>query len=454
MEKTIDGKTAGVSVFAGGIVIFRGTYVLIIAGGIGSRLVGIGSNDVPKQFTICNEQGETWIQVTVKRFLALGIPARNIIVITTNEGQTELAKDQLLPLKVFEHHIHQIGSNYDYAGAMVKGAEFIKSIDRDAVVINTPSDQYIVADDNFKATMRSAVESAASGVPTIVGVRTTDLNLIRGCGHAIYQAEDLGQTKKVVSFVEKPDLEKAQDLLNSENSALNTGINVWRIQDLFEQSKDLIASKRRDDLNKVIAVLDEQDRTYGKVITLEEAAKRTKEVQREVGGWSMSTDELMLVFDNLHVAIGNFAWADCGTYDSLYKVLNKTADKNAKIGLGDSEARDCSGSLFYTADGYWTKPFGLRNAFMAVNKIYGRTVVVIGDMKYCQLVKEFGEKLGADAITGHSYSIESKNCHVQQTEVDLIVCFVGLSNHSVAAINGRDGEIIVSVSNDSYVKAA
>ena len=30
-------------------------FVLIVAGGIGSRLVGIGSNDVPKQFTICNE---------------------------------------------------------------------------------------------------------------------------------------------------------------------------------------------------------------------------------------------------------------------------------------------------------------------------------------------------------------------------------------------------------------
>ena len=187
----------------------KNVFVLIIAGGIGSRLVGIGSNDVPKQFTVCNEAGETWIQATVKRFLDLGILAKNVVVITTNNGQTRLAEEQLVGLGVYSSRIHQIANNYDYAGAMIKGAEFIKQIDKDAVIINTPADQYVIADDNFKATMVKAIKAASSGIPTLIGVKTTDLNLIKGCGHAIYDPDDLGETKKVIDFVEKPQLARA-----------------------------------------------------------------------------------------------------------------------------------------------------------------------------------------------------------------------------------------------------
>ncbi|NCU34338.1 hypothetical protein EOM27_03395 [Candidatus Saccharibacteria bacterium] len=432
----------------------KNVFVLIIAGGIGSRLVGIGSNDVPKQFTVCNEAGETWIQVTVKRFLDLGILAKNVVVITTNNGQTRLAEEQLVGLGVYSSRIHQIANNYDYAGAMIKGAEFIKQIDKDAVIINTPADQYVIADDNFKATMVKAIKAASSGIPTLIGVKTTDLNLIKGCGHAIYDPDDLGETKKVIDFVEKPQLARAEELLDAGNSALNTGINVWSVKTLFEQAKTVIDKKRLEDLEKVTEAIDRSEKIYGKAATKEQIAKLTSDIQSEVKGWSLGTDELMDVFDNLQVSIGVFTWADCGTYDSLYKVLRKSADhKNAKIGGGELDSRYCSSNLFFVAENYLLKAFGLQNSFVAVNSIYNRTVIVVGDMEHCQLVKEFGEKLGDDLITGHSYNIESKNCHVQSTEVeDAMVCFIGLNNHSATSLKGRNGEIIVSISDDSFKK--
>ncbi len=436
-------------------VILLGVFVLIIAGGIGSRLAGIGSIFKPKQFTICNEKGETWIQVTVKRYVNLGIDPKNIIVITTNKGQTDLAKGQLLGLGVLSTRIYQIADNYDYAGAMIKGAEFIKKINKEAIVINTPADQHVVADDNFNSTVEKAIIAAANGIPTLVGVRTTDLNLVKGCGHAIYSPDDMGKTKKVIGFVEKPDNERAQELLESDNSALNTGINVWKVETLFEQAGPMIKQKRLDDLAKVSEAIDKKELVYGKTVTQDQAVKIDREILKEVKGWSIGTDELMSVFNNLQVSIGTFTWADCGTYDSLYKVLNKSADhKNAVIGGGVVHAMYCAKNLFYASKNFVVKAFGLQNTFTAVNSIDGRTVVVVGSMEHCQSVKEFGEKMG-DGLSTRSYTIESKNCHVQLTEVeDAIVCFVGLNNHSVTPIKGKDGEIIVSISNDSYKKAS
>lgn len=456
--KEIQSKIGGINIpmetgrTLGFFVNIKKVFVLIIAGGIGSRLVGIGSNDVPKQFTECNEKGETWIQVTVDRFIELGVLPSNVVVVTTNNGQTKLAEEQLISRGVHSDHIHQIGNNYDYAGAMFKGAEFINKIDKDAVVINTPSDQYIVADDNFRSTMVKAVIAAFGGTPVAVVVEIADLNLMQGCGHAIYDLK----TMRVIGFVEKPGLLQAKDLLNDGNSGLNTGINVWSLKTLFEQAKSIIAKKRQADLEEVKDILAKDEKIYGKVTTKEQAEKSNARVRAEVKGWSLGTDELMSVFSNLHVVVGKFKWADCGTYDSLYKVLRKSADhKNAKIGNGKVDNTFCSNDLFFVADNYLLKAYGLKNSFVAVNSIYNRTVVVVGNMEYSQLVKEFGEKLGDDLITGHSYDIESKNCRVQSTEVeDLIVCFIGLSNHSAVAFRNENGEILVGVSNDARMEAA
>ncbi len=449
-------------------------FVLIVAGGIGSRLIGIGSNDVPKQFTICNEFGETWIQVTAKRFLGFGIPAKNIVVITTNDGQTKLAEEQLIGLGVFSSRIHQIANNYDYAGAMIKGAEFIKRINNDAIVINTPADQHIIADENFYRTIGRAIDAAASGLPILIGVRTTDLNLMKGCGHAIYSNTDLGEIKKVIGFIEKPNAEKANELLNSENSALNTGINVWSLETLFSQSKDIISNKRKLDLEKVDQAIHRKEAEYinrkesrrdeiisldansklTNYITTEATAKITQDILSEVKGWSLKTDELMEVFDNLHVAVGSFVWEDCGTYSSLYKVLKKMPeDKNAKIGGGQYYSKYCKNNLFFVAEGYCLTTYGVSNSFIAINSIASKTVVVVGNMEYCQLVKEFGEKLGAGTLDSYSYSIESKNNHLQRTMVEnLIVCFVGIDNHSVSSFKTPQNEIIISISNDIYDK--
>src|SRR5438477_7290872 len=69
------------------------TYVVIMAGGIGSRFWPVSRTDYPKQFLDILGTGETLIQQTFKRFEKL-VPETNIYVVTWND-YVEIVEKQL-----------------------------------------------------------------------------------------------------------------------------------------------------------------------------------------------------------------------------------------------------------------------------------------------------------------------------------------------------------------------
>src|SRR4051812_46136026 len=68
-------------------------YVVIMAGGIGSRFWPMSRTNFPKQFLDILNTGKTLIQSTFERFASF-IPAENIFVITSNE-YVNIVKKQL-----------------------------------------------------------------------------------------------------------------------------------------------------------------------------------------------------------------------------------------------------------------------------------------------------------------------------------------------------------------------
>ncbi|RZK98108.1 MAG: mannose-1-phosphate guanylyltransferase, partial [Pedobacter sp.] len=59
-------------------------YVLIMAGGVGSRFWPKSRNNFPKQFLDILGIGESLLQLTYKRFLKL-CPAENIFIVTNSQ---------------------------------------------------------------------------------------------------------------------------------------------------------------------------------------------------------------------------------------------------------------------------------------------------------------------------------------------------------------------------------
>lgn|GEM_PF-936318 len=402
-------------------------YLLIVAGGNGTRLFPISNVDCAKQFTTCGDTGLSFLGVTVKRYVSLGLDPKHVIVLVCTDRQHELANEKLAELKemtgidVPQANVYQISQKYGYAGAMVEGVRYIHGIDNDSIVISTPADQYVEVDAEFGRVVSMAIKSAEKH-PTIIGVKTTDLNIMVGCGHAIYDRGKVSKISKesvpdrvveIIDFVEKPDKETANLLLAAGNSAVNTGINVFR--------SAFVAKKFQDyDLEK----------------------------------GELATDVFMEQLGKKVLAIGFFRWEDCGTLKSLRKIctLGKT-HHNATIANGSYvERTDCMNSLFVTtseADLYATN---CEDVAVCIERIRSKLYIAVVALEDSQKVRELAESYReGDLVLSSDYSVAGARNNLvvaSNCSTEIIVGFCGLivCGYIVNAVKTKKGRYLISVS--------
>lgn len=380
-------------------------WVAVIAGGKGTRLFPVSHPGKPKQF--CQlDQDNTFIQATVNNYTSLGIKPNHVVAITTNAVQTELANEQIRPLGVFSQDIHEIEPDWGYPGAMYKAAQFIYEIDPEAIIINTPSDQYLEAkDDDFEYTIKIAVEEASNGYPVLIGVKVGDIVTAMGCGHAIYEDSDRG-CYRVTEFVEKPNEKEADRIMRRDDSACNTGITIWKASTLVE--------------------------------TIDES---------EVKG--LGTDEFLEKLDNLKIAVGSFIWQDCGTFKSLFEISDKTPHhKNASLGAGVFERVRCRRCLLYAPKGMELSVSDAEDVAVVFTTINDHPIIVVSKLEDSQSIKELAEDYAKnEKIFKKDFSLcGARNNQVLGSNIsdELVVAFVGVSNFAVFA-RKRSNDVLEAI---------
>ncbi len=380
-------------------------YVAIIAGGRGTRLWPLSYPDCPKQFCPLNDK-ETYIQASVKRFVGIGFKPQQFIIIVTNERQKELAEDQLLPLGVLSQNICMLPPTLGYPGCMTWATNYAFSLDKSAVVVNSPSDQYIVADDGFTRTVNLSVLNAYQKKITIVGVKVNDINTVMGCGHAEFDPEEEEETKRILGFVEKPDCKLADSIMRKGNTACNTGINVWKASTVV---------------------------------------KRVGEAR------TMSMPEFMELLGEKYVVVGDFEWHDCGTFKEIYKISPKTPNhKNASIGPNIYRS-NCLRSLFFNAIGDDVEVFvdHIEDTAIVLNMIDGVPVAGAYDFEKSQLVGNLADDFEKNHdIISADYSVGARNNMIISSNMsdDLKAGFVGKDNIKITAVkNPITGKITFAI---------
>lgn len=390
----------------------KNIWAAIIAGGQGTRLFPISHNDCPKQFCQLDERN-TFIQATIKNLLQAGVKSNQIVIITTNDNQTQLAKEQTLSRGILSQNIYQIDPDFGYAGAMAKASDFIYNLDPDAIVINTPADQYLLADEEFVGTIDKALSEAETGYAVIVGVKVNDIVTAMGCGHALYKESD-DPCFEVTGFVEKPDFEQADKIMRQGNSACNTGINIW-------QAKTLLLALSKSSIEGLPTFIR-----------------------------GIPTDVLMAKLGNLKIAVGNFEWQDCGTLKSLYQISKKTPNhKNASLGEGSFERNGCRGSLLYAAEGMELRVTGAQDDAVIFTTINESPIIVVAKLSESQRIKALAEDYSAhEDILTDDFSFGARNNIVLGSNIsdDLIVGFVGVKNYAVYVHKKSDGTLEAAVS--------
>ena len=376
-------------------------YVVIIAGGHGTRLFPLSYDSHPKQFVSVNGE-DTLIQNTVMRFEKIGIKASHIIIITTDDNQTKLAEEQVLDLGILSQNIYQIKPNYGYAGAMIKAAQFINKLDENAIIINSPSDQLIVMNDDFVETVKLAIKTASHGIPTIVGVKIHNIVTFMGCGHAVYDPEEQTPVRRVLRFVEKPDRKTADELMRQENAACNTGINVWRAQTLLDAMADV----------------DIEDHEIG-------------------------TDYFMDMLGELRVAVGHFKWYDCGTLDALYEVnREKMTENHHNISFGNVIRVGCRDSYFNAGRGHRIRAYNVDDALAVIATfVEGKPVFVACKRSESNRIRKIAEDYQKyNGFMDEDFGFCSRNNHIVWTDVsnECAISFVGVENYDVVVTKGTE----------------
>ena len=179
------------------------THVVIMAGGIGSRLWPLSTPERPKQFIDILGVGKSLIQLTVERFLPVCAPDKFWVV--TSEKYVDLVREQLPDIPA-----DQI-------------------LAEPAARHTAPCIAYAFAD-----AIRKAL-AVTDGTDAIVTVGITPTRPETGYGY-IYAAEAVpGEVVKVSAFKEKPDAATAEAYLADGHYFWNAGIFIWNVKTITRQ---------------------------------------------------------------------------------------------------------------------------------------------------------------------------------------------------------------------------
>jgi mannose-1-phosphate guanylyltransferase len=279
-------------------------YVIIMAGGVGSRFWPLSRREKPKQFLDILGTGETLIQQTYRRFKST-CPAKNIFVVTSAEHK-ELVMEQL---DIDASHVLGEPFRRNTAPCIAYGTFRILKENPDAVITVTPADHLIVKEDKFCEEIQSCFEFAAKNDALItLGIKPDRPET----GYGYIQADQkkpvhgYGNLLKVKTFTEKPDIDLAKVFLESGDFYWNSGIFVWNI-------KSIIAAFEKY-LPDTYSVFEEGKSHFGTELEKSFIGKTYAECR------SISIDYgIMEKADNVYVKCTDIGWSDLGTWSSLYE---------------------------------------------------------------------------------------------------------------------------------------
>lgn len=292
-------------------------YVIIMAGGVGSRFWPLSRRERPKQFLDILGTGETLIQQTYRRFRSVCSP-ENIFVVTSNEHRNLVINQLDIP----SGNVLSEPFRRNTAPCLAYGTFSILNRNKDAVVVVTPADHLIIKEDKFSDVIRKSFEFAEKNdVLLTLGIQPDRPET----GYGYIQADrkkpvsGYDDLMKVKTFTEKPDIELARVFLESGDFYWNSGIFIWNIKSILEAfSKYLPDMYSAFDEGKSLLGTPEEEKFISSTYA------SCKSISIDYG--------IMEKADNVYVKFTDIGWSDLGTWGSLYDQSEKDKRGNAIIG--------------------------------------------------------------------------------------------------------------------------
>ncbi|KAL7783582.1 nucleotide-diphospho-sugar transferase [Trichoderma ceciliae] len=299
-----------------------GFYVVIPAGGAGTRLWPLSRENHPKFLLDVNLCGNSLLQSTWERLLPLAGPSRMTVVAGPAHSEGILGQ---LPNLAVSNLFTEPGPK-DSMAAIGLAAAILLRRDPDAVIGSFAADHMISGEEAFLAAVTEAVEVAREGYLVTIGIApshpATGFGYIR-LGERL-SLKSAPHSRLVSSFKEKPDAHTAAKYLATGQYRWNAGMFVTKASLLMELLKEHCPALY-EGLTNISEVWDDE---VARKVALEEVWPMLEKIPID-----NAVAEPAAAQGKVAVIPATFGWDDVGDFSSLAEML--PAESNKPRVLGD-----------------------------------------------------------------------------------------------------------------------
>ena len=307
------------------------TNIVIMAGGIGSRLWPVSTPEMPKQFIDLLGVGKSLLQLTVERFRSVAGIAGMWVV--TSENYVDIVRKQLPEMPA--DHILAEPVPRNTAPCIAYACWRIMREDPEANIVVTPSDAIVLKTELFSEIISKALEFTAS-TSSIVTVGIHPDRPETGYGYICSSSKEECNVVKVNEFREKPDRETAERYLAAGNYFWNAGIFVWSVSTIVDQMWRHAP--------QIAGMMDKIAGTFG-----------TEEEKAALAEFFPQCDKISIDYavmeksDSIYVISADLGWSDLGSWTSAGSHIAEGPDGNRVVG-NDVRLIDSEGCIVHAEE--------------------------------------------------------------------------------------------------------
>jgi mannose-1-phosphate guanylyltransferase len=347
-------------------------FVVIMAGGKGERFWPQSRLKRPKHLLPIVGDAPMLAQ-TVDRLEGL-VPPEDVFIITNAEQREAVLEScpMLLPERVIGEP-----QGRDTAAAVGLAALLVEQAHSGAAFALLPADHVIADGAGFRAVLEGAFE-AAEADDSLVTIGIQPDFPATGYGY-LKQGEAIRTSSRPVHlverFVEKPNLQKAEQYINEGGYFWNAGMFVWR--------PSVILSAIQKYAPELSSGLEKLSQSWEKSGSIAEAMQQVYPKLQKI-----SIDfAVMEKAEGVVMLESAFDWDDVGEWPAIAR--HYPADADGNVFKGNGVAMDSSGNLSYAEKGHTVSLLGVKDLIV----VQSGDATLVCHKDYAQQVKGLAQKV-------------------------------------------------------------